>query len=271
MGRGRDSRIPGNSLADRLRHKEQSDNRRKELIASLTRKRSSISVAELTPDRIQRDGAKMRAQLTETPFYYIGEELCFAPSTTYLELVDAAVRAMNSGKPEVVLCWPAQQASISAVVALAALADAASTPQRKVTTRTSTDVIADEPLGLRAVLFPYARTTHIGAREIQIDRKTLTNLHLKHLLRTLKEGESALKDYHTVLTRVGTMTGKARDGRIYPEFLHPVLDEIVPHGSARNGCATDGHLLWRTKSKTDLGALRRSGLADDARAARYFL
>ena len=122
------------------------------------------------------------------------------------------------------------------------------------------------------MLFPYARTTHTPAREIQIDRQGMATLHRCHALRGIYgEDAPALKDYHTVLSRVRAMSGKAKDGQTYTEFEHPILDEIVPHGSARDGCRENGHLLWRTKSKTDLGELSRTGAADRPDTARFFL
>src|SRR5262249_43912724 len=97
-------------------------------------------------------------------------------------------------------------------------------------------------------------------------------LHRSHLLRSVYGNDDpALKDYHTVLGRVHAMSGKGRDGRDYAEYEHPVLDEILPRGSARDGCPENGELLWRTKSKTDLGKFGRNGSADRPSDARFFL
>jgi hypothetical protein len=173
----------------------------------------------------------------------------------------------------VLLCWPPQSICLSAIVDLLALGDVASTEQKRVTPEPGRiDIVAEPPMGVRAVLYPYARTTHAPAREIQVDRQGLAALHMKHRMRSMHGGDTqALADYHLVLNRVRAMTGKAKDGRTYTEFEHPVLDEIVPHGTATTGCRENGHLLWRTKSKTDLGEFSRNGSADQPATARFYL
>jgi len=149
----------------------------------------------------------------------------------------------------------------------------AAVSRREVKSRGSIDLVADAPFGLRAVLYPYARTAHALAREVHVDRTVLGKLHISHLLRSIiGEDDLSLKDYHQVLSRVNSITGKGTDGSTYSELQHPNLDELIPHGSPREGCGNTGHLLWHTKSKTDLRDHNsRTGAADDPASAKFFL
>jgi hypothetical protein len=265
---------PGNSLEDRLKQKAASEQRRQALIAAMSRRTVKDTAPEAIEPRVHRDAAATLKGIDCLRLYNVGDTT--APKTlsaSYRALLEAAVEVMNSGSRLVLLCWPPQPICLSGVVDLLALGDVASTPQKQVFPEPGrVDMIADPPLGLRAVLFPYARTTHTPAREIQVDRQGMATLHRCHALRSIYGKDApALKDYHTVLSRVRAMSGKAKDGQTYTEFEHPILDEIVPHGSARDGCRENGSLLWRTKSKTDLGELSRSGAADRPETARFFL
>ncbi|WP_157386336.1 hypothetical protein [Rhizobium leguminosarum] len=129
------------------------------------------------------------------------------------------------------------------------------------------------PRGLKALLYPYARSTHKHARQVLIDRDHLRDINLRHGVRHTDgdNNDAALKDYHQVLARAGKLTGRARDGTEAPEFGHPTLDEIMPHGSCDGAPHENGRLLWRSSTKTDLRLHTRTGLADHGRTADFFL
>lgn len=275
MPHRRQNFAPGSNHQDRIKQKAANEERRKALIAGHMATRSTNEpVCLLTVERLQRDPNVILTGIDGLNFYNIGESATPRPlATIYRTLVEAAVAVMNSGGRQVLLCWPPQSICLSAIVDLLALGDVGSAPQRQVTPEPGRiDIVADPPVGVRAVLYPYARTTHVPAREIQVDRQGLATLHMRHRMRHVHGGDcSALTDYHLVLNRVRAMTGRAKDGQTYTEFEHPVLDEIVPHGNATGGCRDNGHLLWRTKSKTDLGEFSRTGAADQPSTARFYL
>jgi hypothetical protein len=127
------------------------------------------------------------------------------------------------------------------------------------------------PLGIRVLIFPYARTAHRALRHIYVDKKYLHDLHIKHQIRCGKPGEDlALADFHKTLARVHTLTGRTLDGKEYPEFANPCLDELLPSGPC-GGTIGRSELLWRVRTKTDLSDIKRSGAADDSRNAKFYL
>ncbi|RZF63684.1 hypothetical protein EWE75_14480 [Sphingomonas populi] len=239
----------------------------------MTKRESVTPEAEpAPPPRLQRDSAGLIGALANVPFYRIGDAEPMTVSPAYNALVETAVTVMNTGESIAVLCWPAGQTCLSGLVGLLALADVAAAPKKKFDKGGSKLIGCERPTGIRVALYPHARTTHTASREVQIDRDRLGSISIMHSTRHLAgDDDGGFKDYHQVLARVRKMTGKALDGSTYAEFEHPVLDEIVPHGSARSGCPQTGRLLWRTKSKTDLGSQSRNELADDPGRARFFL
>lgn len=268
-------KAPGTSLEDQARQRREAAERKLSKFkarGSVTREEAAGEVEPAAPPRLQRDSASLLGGLDSVPLYRIGNAEPMNVSPAYRALVETAVSTMNIGESTAVLCWPAGQTCLSGLVALLALADIAAAPKKGFVKGGNTLIGRDRPTGIRVALYPYARTTHAASREVQIDRDRLGSINILHSTRHLAgDDDDGLKDYHQVLARVRKLTGKALDGSTYAEFEHPVLDEIVPHGSARSGCPQNGRLLWRTKSKTDLGAQSRNGLADDAGRARFFL
>ena len=82
--------------------------------------------------------------------------------------------------------------------------------------------------------------------------------------------EAGFADYHQALSRVKTLNGLARDGKVYDEFRHPNLDEVVASGPLNGVTPEHGRLLWHARTKTDLRVQSRTGLADDPKSAPYF-
>ena len=271
----RPNRAPGSSVQARLDQRAASDKKRQELLAAMAA-RAAARVEKLPPEpppRLQRNAAEIIKSASDLKLYPLGDSTSQALSTLYVSLIESAVGVMNTGQPLVFLAWPPHPVSLAAVVDLIVLGDMASAPQTEVFPAPDRkDVIAAAPFGVRTVVFPYARTTHTAAKQIQVDRKNLATLQTRHFLRGVRDHDDpAFKDYHLVVSRVKAMTGVARDGNRYAEFEHPILDELVPHALPTAGCSEKGTLLWRTKSKTDLGELTRTGAADRPETARFFL
>lgn len=264
---------PGSSLADRQKQRKAREAQRSSLVAAMSnRAKRRDPQPERTATRLQRDFDAYLRALDNVPFYLEGNKECMQVTASYRSMLHAAVEVMNTGRAEVLLCWPSSSTSIAALVSLLALADVAAAPSIKVKKGGNPFEAAAAPAGVRVVHFPYARTTHAAAREIYIDRDFLGEMHIRHEVRRLAGGtDPALDDYHSVLGRVRTMMARENGGLDRTEFLHPVLDEIVPHGSPTGGCSANGSLLWRTKSRTDLKAHKRTGWADDPAKARFYL
>ncbi|MFC3695567.1 hypothetical protein ACFOWB_25375 [Chenggangzhangella methanolivorans] len=124
---------------------------------------------------------------------------------------------------------------------------------------------------MRALLYPAANTIHRPLKDVYADKTTIERCHTQHHVRAIRQtGEGAWVDYHQTLSRVKTLTGRARDGKVYDEFRHPSLDEVVASGPLQGPVPNHGHLLWNVRTKTDLGDHTRTGLADDPKAAPYF-
>lgn len=217
--------------------------------------------------RPKRSAAAYRAALADIPFSCSGEPARLSISPTYQRLVDIAVRCIEERSREPVLCWPEFDASPAAVAAFLTLADNASAEPIKHDTLDARGA----PLGLRALIFPYASSVHRSLRKLYVDKDALGRLHTQHQVRGMRHGEDrALADYHKALARAKTLTGKALDGNTYDEFQHPCLDEMLPYGPCTGG---DGRkpLLWHVKSKTDLLKISRSGDADNPENAKFYL
>ena len=264
---------PGQTLEDRQIQLAANEKKRRKLVAAMSLRVQDrpVDVSEIKP---LRDAAAVLKGIDGLQLFSIGEPTTSRVlSAEYRSLIAAAIEVMNTGGQLVLLCWPPHTVCLPAIAGLLVLGDVAAAPQKRFIPQPGRiDTVADAPIGLRAVLYPYARTVHGPAREIQIDRRAMAALQMRHVLRGVYgDDDTALKDYHTVLSRVGAMSGKGKDGKSYAEYEHPILDEIIPHGSPKEGCPDNGQLLWRTKSKTDLGELSRSGAADRPPEARFFL
>ncbi|WP_226637910.1 hypothetical protein [Brevundimonas poindexterae] len=273
MARHRGSHGSRSGFADRIPQRGADDARRKQLARTLASNAQTAADAfKARPTRHQRDIAAYLDAAKRMPLYAVGDSATRDISETYLALMSAALRAMNSGQAEVILCWPSHRPCLSALVALLSIAETAAGPRRQVVIQGANGAVAAAPEGIRAVLYPYARTAHTSAREVHVDRNALSKLHLEHFLRSSEaEDDPGLKDYHQVLVRAKSITGRGRDGIDHVELIHPILDEIVPHGSAREGSPATGQLLWHTKAKTDLKQHTRSGAADRPDSAKFFL
>jgi hypothetical protein len=214
-----------------------------------------------------RDASAYCCALATIPFWRSEEATKLTVNAPYLQLVDIAARCMQGKTRRAVLCWPDFDASPSAVAAFLVLADNATTPPVR---HENLDTRAP-PLGVRALIFPYARSAHRPLRHIYVDKDELGRLHTLHQIRATRPGEDkALADYHKTLARTKILDGKALDGTTCDEFRHPCLDETLPSGPC-TGKEGRSELLWRVRTKTDLRSISRSGQADDPAAARFYL
>jgi hypothetical protein len=222
---------------------------------------------EASDSRPARIGTAYCTALTAVPFSRSGEAARLTINSPYLRLVDIAVRCMQNKTREPVLCWPDFEVSASAIAAFLTLADNATTPAIQ---HESLNARAP-PLGLRALIFPYARSAHRPLRHIYVDKDSLGRLHTLHQVRSTRQGEDpGLADYHKTLARSKTLSGLALDGNVYDEFRNPCLDEILPSGPC-TGNEGRKELLWRVRAKTDLRRISRSGEADNPADARFYL
>lgn len=214
-----------------------------------------------------RDAHRYRDTLTAIPFSRLGEVGRLTVSDVYSRLMEISVRCMNDRSREAVFCWPHCDPSPAAAAIFLALADASAVDPMKCG---GYDALS-APLGVRALIYPYARTAHRALRHVYIDKDYIARLHTNHQLRSTQPGEDqALADYHMTLARAKTLTGVALDGETFDEFRHPCLDEIMPSGPCR-GAEGRSELLWRVRTKTDLRKITRSGKADDPAGARFYL
>ncbi|MBX4866902.1 hypothetical protein HJA85_07960 [Rhizobium bangladeshense] len=279
MGGNRHSfrEAPGTSLSDRLRQQQENAKRRSELLAARsTQSKPKGFEAEDPANENSRIATIANARLSalgSVPLRPIGEDP--QPlSEVYNEILRAAIEAAERGEPIVLMTWPARDICLSAVTSLLALADVAVAPETMIDGYGGKVKSFERPKGFKALIYPYARTTHELARDIQVDRKYLHRTHLDHLARHTVANDDArsLKDYHQILSRVSTLSGKGRDGTVRPEFEHPTLDEILPHGGCDGIVHPNGSLLWRTASRTDLKEHNTvSKYANDGNQAEYFL
>jgi hypothetical protein len=231
--------------------------------------RAAVAEAEVVRKAAQpqRDAARYLKTLQSVPFWMSGEQGPFQLSKPYLELVRIAAASMNDESRHAVLCWPNFHPSPASIAALLNLADNGSTDP----TEDGGLASVAAPIGVRALVYPYARTVHRGLRHVYPDAAQLGKLHTLHQVRTTARNDNeALADYHKTVARVKTLNGVALDGRSYEEFRHPCLDELTPAGPC---IGEDGRseLLSRVRTKTDLSKISRSGRADDPQAARFYL
>lgn len=258
-----------NSVRDRLDQAQSARLAQLELHRKAVAERTAQAQAEEARKaaRPQRNAKRYCDTLKSILFWMSGEPQPFHLAQPYLQLVRIAVASMNDESRHAVLCWPNFHPSPASIAALLNLADNGSTDSTKEGGMASVAA----PIGVRALIYPYARTVHRGLRHVYPDAAQLGKLHTLHQVRTTARNDNeALADYHKTVARVKTLTGVALDGRSYEEFRHPCLDELTPAGPC---IGEDGRneLLARVRTKTDLSKISRSGRADDPRAASFYL
>lgn len=236
--------------------------------AAAARAQKAAEEAAKLASRPQRDVKRFEDALARVPFYVLGAENKLTTTSLYRRLVGSALNAMNGDTNEVILCWPNADTSPAAVAALLALADCGAAEEIREGEHTALAM----PRGLRALIYPYARTAHRAVRHIYVDKDYLSDIHLKHQLRRVADGQAAFGDYHRTVARARKLKGVATDGRSYLELQHPCLDELLPSGPC-HGSDGRSELLWRVGSKTDLRQLRPKDRrpADDPAAANFYL
>ncbi|SDE57204.1 hypothetical protein [Kordiimonas lacus] len=278
MKRFRQQGLLGNKVEDRTQQQAALKERRDSLLekmkanASKPRKDVQASADIESETRPRRDVDAYLKALSEFPFYALGSKTETRIAPWYSALVKAALEAMNDGSPRVVMTWPQSQACPSGIVSLLTLGAVASASRKKVLVQGISEDAFEEADGVRAVLFPYARSTHAASRQVQLDSKRFGSIHLDHVKRALDgQGVPAVTDYHKALSRVLTIKGMARDGKSYAELAHPILDEIVPHGPPKGDRPANSELLWRTRSKTDFGKFTISDDVNKPSTAAYYI
>ncbi|MBJ2153542.1 Hint domain-containing protein [Tabrizicola fusiformis] len=265
-------------LDDRAEQRRAALDKRQSLLSKMAK--ASSDRAEVTsamqskqaiPKRTRRDVERYMAALAAQPFHQLGQSDTAVLTPSYALLVRSAAEVASDGSVQVVMPWPPVKVSPSAITGLLTIAAIGSAEVKQFIIQGATETGRRRSDEVRALVFPYARGSHAQARQVQVDRKVLGTVNFEHVKRYVKGGDDAAKDFHQVLARVRNLTGRASDGREYAEFEHPILDEIVPHGSPRGERSANSKLLWRTRSKTDIVKQSRSGDADDPSKADFFL
>lgn len=205
--------------------------------------------------------------VADLPLHEAGRDERLTTTAVYQRLVEIAASSINDGASAAALCWPSGDSSPAAVAVLLSLADSAAARPHMY----GEDQSFEAPLGLRALIYPYARTAHRALRHVYVDKTFLGPLHIKHQLRSVRDTDAAaLEDYHKTIARVRQMTGRALDGKSYAEMIHPSLDDLMPSGPCQ-GNAGRNPLLGLVASKTDLKNISRSHVADHPAEARFYL
>lgn len=268
---------PGTDPADRAEQRRAALEKRQALLSRMAKsnaeRRATAAAAPkaTAPERPKREVGRYMDALAMQPFHQLGRAEVSEITPAYARLVRSATEVAAEGSAQVVMPWPPARFSPSAIVGLLTIAAVASADAQQIDIRGSSEKGRRQSDEVRAVVFPYARSTHAQARQVQVDRSPLGEVNFEHLKRYMDDGGDAAKDFHQVLARVRNLTGMASDGRQYSEFEHPILDEIVPHGPPRGERSSNSTLLWRTRTKTDIAKQRRSGEADDPARASFFL
>lgn len=229
---------------------------------------AEIEKAELERQSIpQRDKQQFGEALKDIPLRQVGVESTLRISQPYQQVSQIILQTMNERERQAILCWPQCDPSPSALVALLSLADCAARESIRVKEH---DALA-APQGMRALIYPYARTAHRALRHLYIDKEFVGHNQLRHHIRNFnREDDESLADYHKTLSRAKSLTGIARDGNLYEELLHPCLDEIIPSGPCSGENGRSG-LLWRIGKHTDIKELGRTERADDHKEAWFYL
>ena len=270
--RSRGSRAPGTGWLARMDQKRAAASHRGQLARQMSETVAKRAAAAAPPVRIQRASDAYTRALRGLQLHRAGsqEQLFVAPA--YLKLVEIIANAASEGGRQAVLFWPANDMSLAAGTILSCLADCLAAPPIVVEHNGEKLPALAKPAGLRAVLFPAANTVHRPFRDVYVDKSAVERCHTRHQVRAIGHpDERAFADYHQALSRVKTLTGLARDGKVYDEFRHPTLDEIVPSGPLDGPVPAAGHLLWHARTKTDLQEHSRTGLADNPSTGPFFL
>lgn len=269
---------PGADLDDRAAQRSAALDKRQALLSKMAKANAARAEAAASapesptaPERKPRDVERYIAALAAQPFHQLGLNEVAALTPAYQRLVRSAAEVASDGSAQVVMPWPPVRISPSAIAGLLTIAAVGSAETDQFVVQGTTETVRCRSDEVRAIVFPYARSTHAQARQVQVGRKALGAVNFEHVKRYMNGGNDAAKDFHQVLGRVRSLTGRASDGRDYAEFEHPILDEIVPHATPRGERATNSTLLWRTRSKTDIAKQSRSGEADDPNKADFFL
>ena len=278
MGRNTFNRPPGDSLEDRAQKRREARDRRIALINKRknikTRPDAGVGFQEADTSQLhsRRDSDAYMTALAAIRLYPLGSNAEVPLSPWYRAFVQSAMDAMNGGGDQVVMSWPLSQTCPSGIVDLLAVAAVGGAQRTHIDILGSQELAFEQADKLRVVLYPYARSTHAAARQVQVDSAQLGSIHFDHVKRYLDDNaETGTKDYHQVLSRVRQLTKETVHGDSIGEFEHPILDELVPHGPSKGERPANGELLWRTKSKTDIGKFSRSGSADDPSTAAYYI
>ena len=277
MGRGRPfQKPPGTSLDDRADQRQAALVKRASLLAKMTqsnaiRSASATPSAASPPVRQHRDVTQYMAALAAQSFHKLGASVASEITPAYARLVRSAAEVGSDGMVQVVMPWPPLRVSPSAIAGLLTIAALGSAKPQQILLQGVQEGGRHAADPVRVLVYPYARSTHAQARQVQVDRHAFGAVNFEHVKRYQSGSGDSAKDYHQVMARVRNLTGRASDGRDYAEFEHPILDEIVPHGSPRDERSSNSTLLWRTRSKTDIARQSRSGEADDPSKARFFL
>ena len=270
-------RPPGVSLGDRAEQRQAALDKRQALLLRMAKsnaERSAVAAESSKvppPKRLRREIDQYMSALSAHPFHPLGRSELAEITPAYLRLVRSAAEVAADGSAQVVMPWPPARVSPSAIIGLLTISAVASAEVEQVEVRGSFETGRRRSDEVRAIVFPYARSTHAQARHVQVDRHALGAVNFDHLKRYISKTDDAAKDFHQVLARVRNLTGRATDGRDYAEFEHPILDEILPHGPPRGERSSNSTLLWRTRTKTDIAKQHRSGEADDPAKASFFL
>lgn len=269
-------RPPGATQQDRDHARKVLLEQRQALSAKLAEnaaKRAANPVASPPPEPElpSRDVEGYMAAIAAQPFHRLGETDVSELTPIYATLVRSAAEIAGRGDVRVLMPWPPSKVSPSAIVSLLAIGAIGSAARINMRMEGSEIVSRERADEVRAMVFPYARSTHAQARQVQVDRHHFGQTNFEHVARYLQSDNDAAKDLHQVLARVRKLSGRASDGRNYAEFEHPILDEIIPHGPARGERPANSSVLWRTRSKTDIGRQTRSGEADDPAKAKYYM
>lgn len=269
-------RPPGTTLQERDSARQATLDRRTMLAAKLAEVAVKRAARQATPPRSapelpSRDVDAYMAAIAAQPFHRLGEAEVAELNPTYAKLVQSAAEIAGRGDARVVMPWPPTKVSPSAIISLLAIGAIGSARRDSVTQMSAEIACRERADEVRVMVFPYARSAHAQARQVQVDRHALGRTNFEHVTRYLGNNGDAAKDLHQVLARVRKLSGRASDGRDYAEFEHPILDEIVPHGPVRGNRPSNSTVLWRTWSKTDIGRHARSGEADDPAKAAYFM
>lgn len=275
MGRDRSfERPPAATPEDRDRQRREQMEKRQALISKMAKsaadRRDLAAANPPVPERPRRNIDGYMSVLASLPLHRLGEADIAEVTSAYTHLVRSAAEVASDGGTQVVMPWPPAKISPSAVVALLSIAAVGSAEFEKIVVQGAPETGRHRSDEVRAVVFPYARSTHAQARQVQVDRHTLGAMNFDHVKRYTNGSGDPAKDFHQVLARVRQLNGRAKDGRSYAEFEHPILDEIVPHGPPRGERPSNSSLLWRTRSKTDIAAQARSGDADDPSKAAFY-